>query len=196
MPQNLQDLNKECRKCKNTFPANVEFFYKNAGGKFGLTPRCKSCVNEDNRISHQKRLAINPEKVRTQATNRTKKHYHNNLDISRKRARASAAKARQDPIKYEKIQARKRAGGAGLTPQEIDAIRIKQNNQCAICETPYPTDLDHCHTSGKVRWLLCKHCNRGLGAFTDSPRLLRKAAELLEQYQNQGNKPTKAIFLT
>lgn len=182
-------VNKTCTKCKTSLPATLEFFYKNAGGKYGITPRCKPCVNKDNIASNAKR---DPAIVKAQANARAKKHYHSNLEKSRKGSRLSAAKARQDPQKYAKIQARKRAGGAGLTPEQIERIRLKQNNQCAICDTPNPTDLDHCHSSGKVRWLLCKHCNRGLGAFVDSPRLLRKAAELLEQCQNQEDKPVEA----
>lgn len=181
--QNQQDLTKQCRKCRNAFPATFEFFYKNSGGKYGLTPRCKSCVNEDNKISHEKRLAANPEKVRAQASARTKKHYYKDLEKGRERARLSAAKARQDPHRNAKIQARKRADGAGLTPEEIDTIRQRQDNKCAICADPDPTDLDHCHATGKIRWLLCKHCNRGLGAFRDNPNWLRKAAAMLESIE-------------
>ena len=46
---------------------------------------------------------------------------------------------------------------------------------------PGPTDLDHCHKTGRVRFLLCRHGNRGLGAFFDSPNLMRRAARVLEQ---------------
>ena len=171
---------KTCRKCQKTFPATLTFFYKNSGGKYGVTPRCKACVNEDNAASHARRLAKDPARVRAQAAARAAKHYHSNLASSRKRARHSAAKARQDPAKKLKITSRKRAGGAGLSPAEIEAIRVQQGDLCAICNTPHPTDLDHCHTTNKVRWLLCTHCNRGLGAFRDQPALLRKAATLLE----------------
>ena len=94
-------------------------------------------------------------------------------------ARDSAAKARKDPEKYAVIKARKRADGAGLTPEQIQSIREAQHNLCAICESPDPTDLDHCHKTGSVRWLLCKHCNRGLGAFRDNPEWLEKAASML-----------------
>lgn len=38
---NQQDLVKTCRKCGEKKPATLEFFYKNPGGKFGLTPRYK-----------------------------------------------------------------------------------------------------------------------------------------------------------
>jgi hypothetical protein len=41
-------------------------------------------------------------------------------------------------------------------------------------------NLDHCHTSLKVRGLLCHNCNRGLGLFQDSPKSLRRAALYLE----------------
>lgn len=172
---------KTCTKCLKGFPATLEFFYKNAGGKFGVTPRCKPCVNADNAACHQKRMEKAPERVRAQASARSGRHYHRNLEQSRARACIGALKARQDPVRGEAIKARKRAGGAGLSPEEIEAIRTQQGNLCAICEDPDPTDLDHCHASGKVRWLLCKHCNRGLGAFRDNPGFLRKAATLLEQ---------------
>lgn len=174
----METPNKTCRKCLKEFPATLEFFYKNAGGKYGVTPRCKSCVNKDNIASLQKR---DPSVVKQQAAARSKRHYHNNIEQGRERARNSAAKARLDPEKKLIIQSRKRAGGAGLTPEQIESIRLAQGNLCAICSEPDPTDLDHCHKTGSIRWLLCKHCNRGLGAFRDSPEFMRKAADMLEQ---------------
>jgi len=170
---------KTCTKCKKQHPATLEFFYKNAGGKYGLTPRCKTCVNYDNKVSHEKRLSKNPELVRAQGNARAKKSYRNNLEENRKKQREFQAKYRADPERYALIQSRKRANGAGLTPEQVEEIRTRQNNLCAICSDPEPTDLDHCHTSGKVRWLLCKHCNRGLGAFRDNPEWLEKAASML-----------------
>lgn len=178
-------MEKTCTKCKKVLPATLEFFFKNAGGKFGLTPRCKTCVTEDNTLSHQKRLQSDPDHVRKLANARSKKHYQNNLDSSREVSRKSAAKARQDPEKYLKIQSRKRAGYARLTPDQIEQIRSEQKNLCAICDEPNPTDLDHSHESGEVRWLLCKHCNRGLGAFRDNPDWLEKAAQMLRKNYNQ-----------
>ena len=89
---------------------------------------------------------------------------------------------RNDPEKLAKIKARKRGGRAGLTIEELDALYKKQNNKCFICGEPNPTDLDHDHKTGKIRFLLCKHCNRGLGAFKDNPELLRKAAKALEDF--------------
>lgn len=67
---------------------------------------------------------------------------------------------------------------------------VKQQNRCFICDMkftkvergkrmfniPY---VDHCHTTGKVRGILCGNCNTGLGHFKDSPMLLQRAIEYL-----------------
>jgi hypothetical protein len=34
----------------------------------------------------------------------------------------------------------------------------QQGNKCALCDV-FPTAVDHCHTTGKVRGLLCHCCN-------------------------------------
>ena len=39
--------------------------------------------------------------------------------------------------------------------------------------------IDHCHKTGKVRGLLCKHCNHGLGKFKDDVNLLKIAIDYL-----------------
>lgn len=60
-----------------------------------------------------------------------------------------------------------------------------QNNTCFICkENHNKLVVDHCHTTGKVRKLLCVHCNFGLGHFRDNPELLRQAAKYLEYHDN------------
>lgn len=60
-----------------------------------------------------------------------------------------------------------------------------QNGRCAICKRPVPTGkarlaVDHCHTTGLLRGLLCWKCNRALGVFRDNLELLIAAAEYLK----------------
>lgn len=54
---------------------------------------------------------------------------------------------------------------------------------CPICERPgMKLELDHNHTTGKARGLLCSRCNGGLGLFLDDPTMLAKAGAYLEKH--------------
>ena len=83
----------------------------------------------------------------------------------------------------------------GLTLQQYEEKLIAQGNVCAICEiallpSGYGTHLDHNHTTGHIRDFLCTNCNRGLGHFQDSQKLLLIAAKYLETH-NGGVDPKK-----
>ena len=51
--------------------------------------------------------------------------------------------------------------------------------ECVICGSLGKLVVDHDHVSGKVRGMLCNHCNRGLGHFRDDPTILEFAAQYL-----------------
>lgn len=79
----------------------------------------------------------------------------------------------------------------GLTIELFEEMLVKQDGVCAICEQKETAvhqttgeirtlAVDHCHTSGQVRALLCTNCNKMIGHSLDSPSLLRKAADYLE----------------
>lgn len=64
--------------------------------------------------------------------------------------------------------------------------------ECVICGSSESLVVDHCHTTGKVRGMLCGHCNRGLGHFRDDPTLLEFAAQYL--YASSDNPELNAIW--
>ena len=75
----------------------------------------------------------------------------------------------------------------GLTLEQYNDLLKEQNHKCAICKTD-ETDVfknllyvDHCHSSGKVRGLLCHHCNTALGKFQDSVEVLSSAIDYLRK---------------
>ncbi len=73
-----------------------------------------------------------------------------------------------------------------LSYDDYTALLASQNGVCAICrnfETVRPRlSVDHSHSTGKLRALLCHSCNVGLGHFRDSVGLLQDAAKYLEKY--------------
>lgn len=60
-----------------------------------------------------------------------------------------------------------------------------QNASCAVCsrkpELPCTLHVDHCHQTGKVRGLLCRPCNLGMGYFRDNTANLKSAVAYLER---------------
>ena len=69
----------------------------------------------------------------------------------------------------------------GLTPADVEALFGGQGRQCAICKSKKPHrkngrwNVDHDHKTGKVRGVVCSHCNRLLGAAYDDIEVLRAA---------------------
>lgn len=67
------------------------------------------------------------------------------------------------------------------TPQ-VKAMIEEQGGKCAICEKGMDKPcVDHCHTTMKVRQILCDNCNMGLGQFKDDEDILAKAIEYLRR---------------
>lgn len=72
----------------------------------------------------------------------------------------------------------------GLTELEYEELLEFQGYACEICGIDIDTygsnfPVDHDHSSGSTRGLLCGLCNRGLGQFKDSKELLAKAIDYL-----------------
>ena len=73
----------------------------------------------------------------------------------------------------------------GLTKADVAQLRSLQGNRCAICGDPEPEHLDHDHSTGEIRQLLCTRCNMGLGQFRDDPFLLHMAAFYVEHHNER-----------
>lgn len=72
----------------------------------------------------------------------------------------------------------------GLTQAAFDQMLQDQSYSCAICDveewqTGRRFNVDHDHSTGKIRALLCGHCNRGLGAFRDDVDVMEAAINYL-----------------
>lgn len=72
----------------------------------------------------------------------------------------------------------------GLSIEDVDKLIHDQENKCLGCQEEFTEILypcvDHCHTTNKVRGILCNPCNMSLGILKDSPATLRRLADYLE----------------
>ena len=114
---------------------------------------------------------------------------------------AAFRKARRD--KYEKLPSapgeahpelarrNQRKHKYGLTHEQFEQMKERQNGVCAICKQPEThvkrgrvceLSVDHNHDTGEVRGLLCNNCNRALGFFKDDAKLLGEAAKYRENF--------------
>jgi len=68
-----------------------------------------------------------------------------------------------------------------INEEELLNFIEKQNNKCAICNAELINEflIDHCHTTGKVRGLLCRDCNFAIGLFKDNIKTLENAIQYL-----------------
>ncbi len=76
-----------------------------------------------------------------------------------------------------------------ITQEQYNEILVRQNYVCAICFKPEtskhqcgkvrPLSIDHNHTTGKVRGLLCHKHNMAIGVFEDDVAILENAKQYL-----------------
>lgn len=83
-----------------------------------------------------------------------------------------------------KLKVPKRTPPPLVSMAKREAIIDAAGNKCELCGSPPGArrlHIDHDHTTGALRGLLCHGCNVGLGYFKDDPELLERAAEYLRK---------------
>ncbi len=73
----------------------------------------------------------------------------------------------------------KRLYNYGLSKIKYTAMLNEQYNLCKICFSDKALNVDHCHTTGVVRGLLCRNCNHMLGNADDDVDILFNAIKYL-----------------
>ena len=73
----------------------------------------------------------------------------------------------------------------GLTGNDVEAMLVAQNYKCALClkqfdgRGPGKLHIDHCHSTGHIRGILCVKCNTALGSLGDTEEALLRVLEYL-----------------
>lgn len=147
---------RQCRACRSVVAAQSK-------------AKRREQIREKARADYWK----DPEKARAVASNQ----YHKDIEYSRSKQRSY----QQRNPHVQKSSFLKRA--YGLTIEDYERILNSQHGVCKICgskDTYKKLAVDHCHTTGRIRGLLCQNCNHGLGKFKDSAELLIAAVRYLE----------------
>jgi hypothetical protein len=162
---------KKCSKCGIDQP--LENFYKAKGTRDGYRGDCKACFAKRAKEWYGK--PGNREK----AIARVQRWQEDNparRAVQEKRWRESGGKARSGRKSHLKRT-------FDLTPAEYEIKLAEQQGVCLICGRPPAVgktlDIDHDHKTERVRGLLCRNCNHGLGKFGDDPLVLSSAIAYL-----------------
>jgi hypothetical protein len=166
---------KACVKCGVVQP--LESFYKAPGTRDGHRGDCKDCFRA--------RAKARYPSVREANIARTRKWREDNLE----RYQANQRRMRGTP----EGKMRQRAGHLmrkfGMTIEQYEAMLEAQGGGCFICGRPPRVDIslhvDHDHSTGKVRGILCFRCNNARADFQENTQLLRKAIGYLAAHTNQ-----------
>jgi hypothetical protein len=97
-------------------------------------------------------------------------YYYANIDKSREYHRRKA--------RYWKY---------GLSEEDIQTMTKAQGGKCATCGKEKRLIVDHCHTSGNIRGLLCYNCNTALGKTFDDKIILNNLIQYLEGHNTHGD---------
>lgn len=78
----------------------------------------------------------------------------------------------------------------GIEPQDYYNMLKSQGGGCAICGSitsgykgKKKLAVDHCHSTGTVRGVLCHRCNKALGLFKDNIEVILRAASYLARFK-------------
>lgn len=105
----------------------------------------------------------------------------------RKEVQAKYDKKRRSQVRLDYKKDKVLQDKYGLFPGQYELMLEEQNHSCLICGSTKSHEtvnrrfaVDHCHTTGKVRGLLCIKCNVGIAMFKDNPELLLSAISYLK----------------
>lgn len=149
-------MKKICNKC--FIEKTAKHFFKDKSHSTGLYSICKECKTESTMVWREK----------------NKEYYNQSMrDYNQREGRDVWRRNYEYKKKY------------GITLIQYNELLQKQNNACAICKkTKAGTRrkhfvVDHNHSTGNVRGLLCYGCNRALHTL-DNFQLLAAATEYIK----------------
>ncbi len=149
------NTDKQCKSCNQKKP--LDQFYSEPRVSDGRTARCKACIKAAASV-----------------------HYSINKENILKRNKAEYSSEQERDKKLQRTY--------GISTEIYEHMLKEQGYKCKICPSTDPKHnsgkfvVDHCHTNGQVRGLLCGECNLMLGKAHDNIATLQNEIIYLSEY--------------
>jgi DNA anti-recombination protein RmuC len=184
-------LHSQCKSCQKIVRTNNKEHYQAIGKEYRENNKehrkeYTKEYNEKNKEQLKEYRENNKEHMKEYSKNhyeKNKEHYKNIHDeYYQKTKDEHAHKLRGAENHLKRV--------FGITLKQYRQMFKDQDGCCAICGISHnklkvKLHVDHDHTTGKIRGLLCSICNISLGGFRDSPEILQKAIEYLIKHKGQ-----------
>jgi Recombination endonuclease VII len=186
---------KKCTKCEKI--KSKKCFHRDRTRPDGLQPYCKLCNStralgikrehgkEKEAIAEGHKRCTICEKVKL-----LEQFYRNRKAKDGRWPRCKVCDDARKERSYEARYLEMIKTTYGLTPDDYRAMLEKQNSVCACCGQPETAvnngkvralAVDHCHTTGAVRGLLCAACNSSLGMLGEDPERVKALLKYIEE---------------
>jgi hypothetical protein len=161
-------MDKVCSRCKET--KEFSQFYKKKHQKSGFSSECKSCYLTWMHANKNNNPNFEGSKTCSECNEiKPKSKFHR-----QNQSQDGLKNTCKDCINLERRYTR-----YGLSKEEYDSILKQQDYKCAICRYDKRLDVDHCHSTGKVRGILCNGCNTAIGKLGDTLEGIQRAINYL-----------------
>ena len=122
------------------------------------------------------------------------KEYRSRPEVKQRNKEYARKKNQEPAYRWSMIETRRRYHlnrFYGMTLEHFNELFEAQNGLCAVCRQPETgirrgvrksLDVDHNHTTGQIRGLLCSKCNAALGLLMEDPLRIRALLSYLEHY--------------
>lgn len=152
----MNNILRKCRICGREASTDIELelFVRDKASKHGRANCCLECRRTE----------------------------YNKYDEANRGERAEKALSHYHTSQWAQNCKRK----SGITADDYNEMYNIQNGSCKICVVHQShlaerLAVDHCHTTGKVRGLLCRYCNLMLGNASDEVAILENAIKYLQE---------------
>ena len=183
---------KKCTKCGKVLPVD-DFRVRSgrSGTRQSLCRRCESKASCEYVKIHRAEITNKRREYQKQYKKDHKKHLNG---IARKSRRKNPQRHKDYGTKFRDSDFGRNSylkRRYGITLEEFDNMKDNQDGKCAICgsisgkinKKNDRLTVDHDHSTGEVRGILCHKCNFGLGHFDDDIERLAMAIAYLKIYQ-------------